>query len=133
FVGSVDHDDYYRVSLEIGRASCRKREGLSKDADVQLLNAGGGVIAGSYYGGATPESISRTLDAGVYYVRVYQFSGDTNYNLSVTANVVAPPTPPDYAGNSMAAASDMGTLNGSRFFQDFVGSVDHDDYYRVSL
>jgi hypothetical protein len=58
--------------------------GLSADADVQLLNSSGGVIFSSTAGGTTSESITHQLSAGTYYVRVYQYSGNTNYTLSLT-------------------------------------------------
>jgi hypothetical protein len=59
--------------------------GLSADADVQLLNSSGGVITRSQAFGNTSESITRQLSAGTYYARVYQFSGNTMYNLSLNA------------------------------------------------
>jgi hypothetical protein len=52
-------------------------------------------------------------------VRVYQFSSNTNYNLAIN------PTFTDFAGNSLAAARNVGALAGTQSFSDFVGSLRH--------
>jgi hypothetical protein len=59
--------------------------GLIANANVELLNSSGGVISSSTAGGNTSESITSQLSAGTYYARVYQFSGNTIYNLSLNA------------------------------------------------
>jgi hypothetical protein len=59
--------------------------GLIANANVELLNSSGGVISSSTAGGNTSESITSQLSAGTYYARVYQFSGNTMYNLSLNA------------------------------------------------
>ncbi|WP_341525984.1 C2 family cysteine protease [Nostoc sp. UHCC 0302] len=41
-----------------------------------------------------------------------------------------PTLQPDYAGNSTSTARDIGTLNTSRSFSDWVGAADTNDYYR---
>ncbi|HEY9624783.1 MAG TPA: C2 family cysteine protease [Crinalium sp.] len=85
FVGSGDTQDYFKFSLGAANAFKLYLTGLGADADVQLLNSAGGVITSSTRGGSTGENISLgSLAAGDYYVRVYQFSGDTQYNLSMS-------------------------------------------------
>ncbi|HAG85094.1 MAG TPA: pre-peptidase, partial [Cyanobacteria bacterium UBA12227] len=82
------------------------------------------VINRSTAGGSSNESINTQLNTGTYYVRVFPYgSANTNYNLSLNAT-------PDYAGNSLSSARDIGTLNSSRSFSDLVGSADSNDYYR---
>ena len=127
FVGSSDTNDYYRFSVSNSSNFTLALNGLSADADVQLLNSSGVVLQSSAAGGSSPESISRLLAAGDYYVRVHQFSGDTNYNLSLTALI------PDLAGNTLATARNIGALSGTRTFADAVGSSDTNDYYRFSV
>ncbi|MBD1867940.1 pre-peptidase C-terminal domain-containing protein [Cyanobacteria bacterium FACHB-471] len=129
FVGSNDPNDYYRVALARNSNFSLTLNGLNADADVQLLNRNGGVIQSSTASGATSESIRSVLNTGVYYVRVYPYSGNTNYNLALSATAA----PVDGAGNSLAAARNLGVLNGNRSFQDFVGRIDTNDYYRFSL
>lgn len=70
-----------------------------------MLNANGSLVVGSYNGGNRDEAIRRLFDAGVYYVNVYRYSGNTQYHLALnaTANAV-----PDNAGNSLGAARDLG-------------------------
>jgi len=128
YVDSLDPNDYYRFTLS-GRSSFNlSMNGLSADADVQLLNSSGNSIVSSTYGGTTAESIITTLDAGTYYVRVYPYIGSTNYNLNLAA------TPVDYAGNTLGAARDIGTLSSSNTtYSDWLGSADTNDFYRFSI
>jgi CARDB/Bacterial pre-peptidase C-terminal domain len=63
------------VKLELGN--------LSGDLDIQLLNAQGESLQGSFFAGTTPELIDRDLQPGQYYVQVQQYSGDSRYDLSV--------------------------------------------------
>ncbi|MFM2063682.1 MAG: hypothetical protein RLZZ507_3353 [Cyanobacteriota bacterium] len=130
FVGSSDTNDYYRFDLTQNSNFSLGLNGLSADADVQLLNSSGVVIQSSTVGGSSAESITRQLTAGRYYVRVYPYSGNTNYNLTVSATAVAQP---DGAGNTLSTARDIGLLSSSRSFQDFVGTIDTNDYYRFNL
>ena len=91
FVGTSDTNDYYRFSLNSRSNLSLSLTGMSADADVHILNTSGSIIASSTAANANNESISQTLDAGNYYVRVYQYSGDTNYTLSLNQqNVTAP-------------------------------------------
>ena len=130
FVGSTDTNDYYRFNLSTISNFSLVLNGLSADADVQLLNSSGAIIQSSTAGGASPEAINRQLAAGTYFVRVYPFSGNTNYSLSLSA----PLAPiPDSAGNTLATARNLGPLIGNQTFTDFVGSIDTNDYYQFSL
>ena len=128
WVGSADVNDYYRFVLAGTSNVSMVLSGLSADADLQLLNSSGAVITGSYNGGSTTDSISSSLSAGTYYARVYQYSGDTNYNLSISGT-----SSTDGAGNTMGTARDLGTPSGPQTFNDWVGSSDANDYYRFVL
>ncbi|MDA1049522.1 MAG: pre-peptidase C-terminal domain-containing protein [Planctomycetota bacterium] len=132
WVGRADINDYYRV--RIGQQSDVRLglDGLRADADLQLLNSSGQTIASSTRGGSNAESISRALQPGTYFVRVYPYSGDTNYRLTLNATPNQP-TVPDYAGNSLGSARSLGVLSGERSYADFVGNSDRDDYYRFEL
>jgi hypothetical protein len=127
WVGSADTNDYYRFDLYQPSNLSLSLNGLSSDANVQLLNSAGGDVASSIRGGTTAESISRELAAGTYYVRAYQNSGDTFYNLTLSA------TPTDHAGNTSDSPRNIGTLTGSQTFSDWVGSSDRNDFYRFDL
>ena len=72
--------------------------------------------------GTAAESISVSLAAGVYFVRVYRHSGDTNYTLRLTD---------DRAGNTIGTARNLSGLLGRQTHADFVGAADTNDYYLV--
>lgn len=77
----------------------------------------------SPYGGTTVSSngISVSTPAGT------RVSGNnTNYDLAVSLNY---PVPYDQAGNSLTTARNLGTLDGTQTFSDFVGNIDNNDYY----
>ena len=105
WVGSLDTNDYYKFNVGTQSNFSLSLTGLSADADVQLLNSSGGVISSSENDGIVSESITRQLSAGTYYARVYQFSGDTNYSLSLNATAVAPtPIPTDWYSQNLLDA-----------------------------
>ncbi|MBU6230955.1 MAG: T9SS type A sorting domain-containing protein, partial [Cyanobacteria bacterium REEB459] len=80
FVGSTDTNDYYLFTLSQTSNFSLTLNGLSADADVQLLNGSGNVLTISNRTGTQAESISQSLNAGTYYVRVFPFStANTNY------------------------------------------------------
>ena len=70
FVGSADTQDYSRFTIARTSDFTLRLSGLTSDADVQLQNAQGQSVASSMRGGNLSEEISRSLDAGTYYVRV---------------------------------------------------------------
>jgi hypothetical protein len=90
FIASFDLEDYYHFNLPETSDFSVALLGLTADADVELvqdINANGiieagEVIAGSYTLGSEPEALQvQDLAPGSYYVRVMQFSGNTDYTL----------------------------------------------------
>ncbi|KAF3887966.1 MULTISPECIES: CAP domain-containing protein [Nostocales] len=94
-IGDGDRDDFYRIELNTQNNSFQLRlNGLSADANVQLLTGNGQIISASTSAGSVNEALSVSdLQAGTYYIRVYQgVSGaNTNYNLGLS---VAPTSSP---------------------------------------
>ncbi|WP_407883981.1 pre-peptidase C-terminal domain-containing protein, partial [Scytonema sp. NUACC26] len=90
WVGSADTNDYYRLNLDATKSLNLALNGLSGNADVQLLDSNGNAIATSTNSGTAAESISRTLNAGTYYIRVYpgNSGASTFYNLSIESTTV---------------------------------------------
>ncbi|MCA2888510.1 MAG: PPC domain-containing protein, partial [Microcystis sp. M045S1] len=129
-VGSTDTNDYYCFSLANSGNFNLGLTGMTADADVQLLNSSGSVIASSLRGGSNPERITRQLSAGTYYIRVYCYTGNTNYNLAVSA---APLAPVYLAGNTLATARAITVGSSTTSYTDWVGSTDTNDYYRFTL
>lgn len=87
WVGSSDNNDYYRFTLNNKSNLNLRLDGLSADANVEILNSSNNVISSSTKSGSNNEEISRTLDAGTYSVRVYPQSGNTYYNLNIKADL----------------------------------------------
>lgn len=93
WVGSADTNDYYRFSISNNSNFQLSLNGLTANADVQLLrlNSDGTTTAvgSSLTASNTAEAINiNNLAAGTYFARVYQFSGDTYYNLNLSANPI---------------------------------------------
>jgi len=131
-VSSVDRNDFYSLSINPNSSLSVQLNGLTADADLEVLDSNGQIVAFSRAGGANAESINISADTirqrGTnYFVRVNQFSGNTNYNLSVSGSA------PDFAGNTTATARDLGPLNGTTTIQDVVSSGDANDYYRFNI
>ncbi|HEY9632537.1 MAG TPA: C2 family cysteine protease [Coleofasciculaceae cyanobacterium] len=94
WVGSADLNDSYRFTLSNSSDLKLTLNGLSADADVKLLQLDstgktiqvGGQLGVSATSGTTAEAINlNSLAAGTYVIQVYQFSGDTYYNVSLSA------------------------------------------------
>lgn len=84
-VGRLDTNDYYSFSLAGQSNFYLDLNGLSANADVELLSSSNQVIASSMLGGTSSEAIDiNGLLAGDYYVRIYQYQYGTNYNLSLS-------------------------------------------------
>jgi hypothetical protein len=84
--------DIYRFSLGATSNINLTLSGLSNDADIRLIqdvnNNGiidsGEEITRSSWSSNYSEGINSSLGAGNYFVQVYQYNGDTNYNLSLS-------------------------------------------------
>lgn len=85
WVGPGDLNDYYRFDLtEPGRLSL-VLDGLSADADVEVLDGQNhGMLASSTLASTDREQIELDLQPGSYLVRVYIFSGSTDYRLELS-------------------------------------------------
>lgn len=102
-VSAADSNDYYRIQVAQQSDVRLDLTGMRADADLQWLNSSERSLGRSATGGGRSESLSQTLSAGTYFVRVYRYSGDTNYSLSIRVQPIVI-TPPDSAGNSISAA-----------------------------
>jgi endoglucanase len=128
WIGSSDPNDFYRLDLTQAGSITLTLSGLTANADLQLLNSVGTVLATSALGGTASESISWSLPVGTAFARVYaRGSNNTNFTLNLSL------TPADTAGNSLANARNLGSLVGNQTASDWVGSFDTSDYYTFSL
>jgi hypothetical protein len=124
FVGSSHPNDYYQVTQVNFGKFIANMSGLAANANLQVLDSRGNVLANSTNSGTTAESVSVSLSPGSYYLRVYQVSGDTNYNLLVAQ---------DFAGNTRATATDLHALTGMQMLSGYLGTGNTDDFYKLSL
>lgn len=79
--------------------------------------------------------INQNLAQGRYYLDIVTGSPteSTSYSMSLGASAISTTTPSD-PGNTAAEALDVGNLIGnSRSYQDFVGTNDRNDLYRLVL
>ncbi|MEI6332800.1 MAG: S8 family serine peptidase, partial [Pseudanabaena sp. ELA645] len=93
-VGYVDGSDpevYYKFYLSSNSDLKLELTNLSADADVELYDSNQNRIAYGAQSGTSNESISTSLNAGNYFVRVYSFGGNTTgYDLRLTPTSTSP-------------------------------------------
>ena len=90
WVGNTDTTDTYEFDLGLFEGVNIRLSGLSNDADIRLIqdrNNNGivessEIIETSALGYTSSESISGIDLSGTYQLQVYQYSGDTNYQIS---------------------------------------------------
>lgn len=129
-VSQGDTLDYYRFDLASSALVDLRFTSLSADANLQLLNQAGSTIQTSNQTGLALDSIRRSLNSGTYYVLVTPGTTATaNYTLSLSAT----PIGADQAPNGYTSAKDIGTLTSPQSFNDFVGNIDTNDYYKFKL
>jgi uncharacterized protein YkwD len=92
-VGDNDQNDLYKIQLDSPSTNLNVvLNGLSANADLQLLDRKGNLLSSSASVENTIESISyNNLNSGIYYVRVYQSvdGQNTNYNLSMSSKLIS--------------------------------------------
>lgn len=132
FVGPADEVDYYRIDIDDWTDIQIAMDMLTADADIALLDTDGNYLADSIAGGSSAENIAVSVGPGTYYLEVYVFSGETNYRLSISGSTGTPP-PADEVGNTRETATNLGVIDGSTTFSDWVGPSDSDDYWRFEL
>ncbi|WP_413160026.1 Ig-like domain-containing protein [Capilliphycus salinus ALCB114379] len=83
-VSEGDSEDIYAFTLGASSNISIDLNGLSGDADLFLLDSNETILDSSEAIGITPESITRPLEAGTYYIQVKSFDGETtDYDLNV--------------------------------------------------
>lgn len=83
-VRTDDTHTYYKFSLSSPRAITLTLSSVAAGLDLELRNSGGAVLGASTKTTAGSESMTKTLDAGTYYVRITEHCGSTNYTLTLS-------------------------------------------------
>jgi hypothetical protein len=130
-LSSVTPTDYYLFSLRQTSNFNLALTGLTANANVQLISQNGTVINRSGQANLADEAINQTLEAGTYYVRIFQESGDTSYELKLSAT---PTSPADTPSNLLPTEFDLGTLgNAAINLEKSVSNTNTADVYRFNL
>ncbi|MGK7901358.1 MAG: pre-peptidase C-terminal domain-containing protein [Hormoscilla sp.] len=132
FVGDADERDIYRFNLDAESEVSINVSNLSADADwfiIQDLNGDGReqeeeFIDGSFNEGNADEAGTLRLASGEYFLIVEQFTGNTDYNLAISA-AAAPEIP------TLSDAIDLATLNNTA--NDSVSDDNPIDLYSFTL
>jgi hypothetical protein len=130
-ISASNSNDFYRFSLAKSSSFNIALSNLRADADVELLDASGSLVSRSTNGGAASELISRSLNSGTYFVRVYGYNNaDTSYTLNLSGSGLN-----SDPGSLISNALDFGsfTTSGSRAWNESVSSSDQVDMYRIDL
>lgn len=93
-VGLRDKNDYYTLSIARRSSFNLLLNSLQNNIDVSLIQ-NGQAIASSSRKKRNPERIAKTLEAGTYYVRVYQKQAGSKYQLSLKATPLFQPISPE--------------------------------------
>ena len=84
-----DADDYYQFAVANRTNLTLGLTGLTADLNLQLLSASGAVLQASSLDGRESEFLTRSLDAGTYYARVFTNAGSNSpYSLAVSLGSV---------------------------------------------
>ena len=97
WVGITDSNDYYRFYIEDDQNFRLSLTGLSDNADVQLLNSSGALVAESDEYGTNSENLQAQLLAGTYYIRVHPSYSNDNTSYSLTLSAATIPVVPGYS------------------------------------
>ncbi|NJN11404.1 MAG: S8 family serine peptidase [Richelia sp. RM1_1_1] len=91
WVGSFDTDDYHSFSLGSSNKFSLLLDGLTSNANVEIIDIDENIVFSSENLGTTEESISGILDSGAYRVRVTSVDEfGTPYNLGLSIDPLIP-------------------------------------------
>jgi uncharacterized protein YkwD len=119
-VGNTDPIDFYSFNFASPISNFKiLLNGLTANADVELLNSDGQAISRGNYADNASELLNvSNLQAGTYYIRVYQAAegSDTNYNLSLSATpATLEPAKPTITSTSITVESPKEPSSGNSF------------------
>jgi hypothetical protein len=129
WVGPADPDDYYQFTLTSASLVSLSLTGQSTNyLLLKLLNVAGSQIANSYETAVSGGGILTYLAAGTYFIDVNSDNDTSGYSLLAQSTAL-----PNQAGSGLGSALNIGALSTTVSYNDFVGSVDTDDYYEFTI
>lgn len=134
WVGPVDYEDYFGFEITDTKRVTVLLDGMTADADITLYGGRDWLyLASSTNYLAEPDQIIATLEPGYYVVGVNNAGNQTSYTLTLSAED-AEPLPPDSAGNYNEEALSIGDPTaGAISVTEWVGPLDSDDFFHISL
>lgn len=134
---AIQDDDWFQFNLastgQNGNAITVDFQHAFGDVDIQLYDASGNLLTGSY-GVVNGESISLAgLASGSYYLRVYGYAGAQNPSYSIHFN--APNAGDDrYEDNdTRGTASPIGNISGSLTLENLIITSGDSDWYEFTV
>ncbi len=132
-IDSADGGDLFRVTVEGWTSLDVRLDGLASDADLAVIEEDGDTLGESARGGTEADDVTLRVPAGSYLIGVTAYGSRTPYTLTVTTRPTDAP-PPDMAGNTPDAAHPLALdAEGGAQIDEFVGTEDDVDFYRVEL
>ena len=86
-IGGTDAEDYYKVNLTAPSSLNLSLDGLTADANLQLINSSGSIIGTATNPGTAKDLLSTNLAAGTYFVRVFPAASNTSTNYDLSFNL----------------------------------------------
>jgi len=133
-VNNEDKQDYYKFTLAQSGTFTFNASNFQGKADLQILNGNGTAIQTYTLDSANPQRFDKALNAGTYYLRIYQeATGDsTTYSLTATKKATTSPTPtPTPKGNSFDNPLSATVPTSTSLAGNFT-STDKLDYYKFT-
>jgi hypothetical protein len=130
YVGAGDTVDFFKFRVERADAISIRLLDLTGDANVELLAEDQTKLAESINSRTTNEEIDYpNAVPGTYYIRVYsKDESPATYRLVVSLGAV------DTAGDTFAAARDLGTLESTVVtIREHLSATDRWDYYKLTI
>lgn len=125
--GTAGKEAYYQFSLKERSTFISLLEGLSTDADIELLDANRQVLVSGSSTGITSELVDRVLEAGNYFLKIKVKNGSTKYKLNLGFNSTV------VLNNISDPARIISLGSGKTFSNKFTGAVKLDNFYKLDL
>ncbi|MDH5327018.1 MAG: chitobiase/beta-hexosaminidase C-terminal domain-containing protein [Gammaproteobacteria bacterium] len=133
YYDTVNDSDYYRIEVTSPGTLYMRLSHSSVNGYIYLYDANQARVSNTNY--ATVNTLTRSVTAGTYYVRVSplasQFDVSNAYSLELSGSVLGDTGPDQYEENDSFATAAVISENGS--YQGYYDTVNDEDYYQIVL